>query len=233
MKCALWLNKKKIVSAEKIAENFDIAALRGYFLAGSLVPWLRENGGDSYANALAAVPSDASDLNERISAAFGKLPCLEESFPSASPAPAFQQASASNGSFVCSFKMPFGNSFVPASFVFGFGSYQLGSFRRFGSGMHEWEWEWFYKRGSFRRGSGGSYVLGSGFALTGSGSTLIFGSFGGFSSGTVFEELMTGSYHGFPVGSGNMPTSDEYDMIMYATLAKCPLNRFGYGIHNI
>ena len=49
MDCCLWLNRKKISNAAEIIDNFDLAAVRGYFLGGSLSEWLREHGGTVYA----------------------------------------------------------------------------------------------------------------------------------------------------------------------------------------
>lgn len=96
------------------------------------------------------------------------------------------------------------------SFTFGAGS--------FGS-YHQWEWEWLFKLFG-----GGSFSAASftGFA----------GSFGSFDLFGMF-----GLFGGKPLGSFErlrlLDTLDEYDRIMYETLMFCPLDRFGYGIHNI
>ncbi len=227
MECALWLGRKKVFSAKDIADNLDIASLRGYFLAGSLIPWLETNGGADYAAELSRIPLDAPDLNDKIAAVFGSKKPKKAGFAfGAGACPAAVRGGGSSfsaGSFPSSFPK---GSFTVGSFAlvlgsFGagsFGSYRgIGSYKGFGSGMHEWEWEWLVRRGSFSYGSGGSF--------RGLGSA---GSFKGLGSG-IAAELASGSYRGVPV----CMSSDEYDRIMYETLAKCPLNRFGYGIHNI
>lgn len=238
MNCALWLNKKKVFSAKDISENFDLAALRGYYLAGSLVPWLRANGGAELADRLADIPENAPDLNDRISEIFGKTEKPSSRF--AKCAPLFTAPSRSgSGSF--------GGSFSPVTFYFGsggslgsftlgkvFGSFSLGSYSlgsyRIGSGVHfhEWEWEWFFRRGSF---SGGSFSTTSYKGFGGSGEFFFAGSFRPWNFST---ELLSPEIFGSFSGSAcYMLSSDEYDRIMYATLRKCPLDRFGYGIHNI
>jgi len=49
MNCCLWLNGEKIRYADDIYASFDPASLRGYFLGGSLVRWLKANGGEKEA----------------------------------------------------------------------------------------------------------------------------------------------------------------------------------------
>lgn len=71
MDCALWLNRKKISAASEISDNLDIASLRGYFLAGSLIPWLEEHGGKHYAKRFAALSHDDPMLNGKIAQIFG------------------------------------------------------------------------------------------------------------------------------------------------------------------
>lgn len=71
MDCALWLNRKKILTAADIPANLDIASLRGYFLAGSLIPWLEEHGGKQYAKRLAKISHDDPLINEKIAGIFG------------------------------------------------------------------------------------------------------------------------------------------------------------------
>jgi hypothetical protein len=52
MNCCLWLYGEKVRSAEDIYNNFDPASLRGYFFGGSLVRWLKANGGEREAQIL-------------------------------------------------------------------------------------------------------------------------------------------------------------------------------------
>ncbi|MGN0640420.1 MAG: pentapeptide repeat-containing protein [Oscillospiraceae bacterium] len=159
-----------------------------------------------------------------------------------------------------SFRLGSGGSFVLSSFLKSFrtgsgksgsfynyvGSFYLGSFL-FGSGFHEWEWEWewekffgsFFKT-SFRFGSGLSARL----AFLRSFGSFNFGSFsfGSYRFGSFdFGSFNFGSFRGNgSFGVENLPelppflqNLDEYDRIMLLSLYGCPLNQFGYGIHNI
>lgn len=58
----------------RIIDNFDLAAVRGYFLGGSLSEWLREHGGTVYADRLDKLrtldPQDPQ-LNDRLAEVFG------------------------------------------------------------------------------------------------------------------------------------------------------------------
>lgn len=270
MNCALWLNRRKIRHASEISENIDIAALRGYFLAGSLEKWLCENGGESYAEKLAAISPDDGQLNEKLAEIFGeatapmiKLTSAEDEPQDVPVMPAlptsgsyirfFESGSAAHrmfgslgsfgirgsfGGFSELLKMLQSGRFGSGgSFTFGsysqwawlfelfwksYGSFTFGSFTT--TSFHEWEWEWLLR------------LFGG------------YGSFGaasfGFSSFDVWSVLF-GSYGSFGhIGSGSfaaakafspdkLPFLDEYDKIMLETLMICPLDRFGYGIHNI
>lgn len=255
MNCALWLNKKKIFSADEIPENLDIASLRGYFLGGSLVSWLRENGGADYADRLAEIPENAADLNERLLEIFGCRQFGRNAGKNAGKNAGDIPASVFNGGCASIPLCGYCGSFKPASFSFGSGGalgsfvFKLGSFRA-GSGIHEWEWEWRLNRGSFTTSFVTSY---KGFGSGGfhewewewrrrKGSFTSSGSFGSFKPGSgalwaipekLYEFGNSGSFLSMAPGSFRMLSSDEYDMIMYATLKKCPLDRYGYGIHNI
>lgn len=250
MDCALWLNRRKIYSADEIAGDPDIASLRGYFLAGSLVEWLRGHGGERYAKKLSKLSPDDPCLNEKLAKIFGGSAEGKRFGEDAHIETAHTGGAPNEASGVS----PTGS--MPGSFggiVLGsYGSYSLGSgsfgggrwvsllggsFRFgsyfFGSGMHEWEWEWLfglYKSGSFSFGS--------------------FSSFHEWEWEWLFEMFRSGSFtgsfgsfwrFGYPSGFGSlcMPLTnditmlDEYDRIMLETLMGCPLDRFGYGIHNI
>lgn len=249
MKCALWLNKQKVFSADEISENLDIAALRGYFLAGTLVPWLRDNGGSEYADRLEALDESAPDLNQRLGEIFGQPAPTVSPFGNGSDAPAC---------IPCGVTLYFGSGGALGSFTLKNGSFRPSSFSpasfRIGSGYSEWQWEWLFRRaGSFTGSYNTSYKgFGSGgfheweweweWRLKRSGSFTSFSSFNkgwlyGSFNADVFNGVFTGgmmsSFPDIPVGSFRVLTSDEYDRIMYATLANCPLDRFGYGIHNI
>lgn len=229
MDCCLWLNRKKISSAAEIVDNFDLAAVRGYFLGGSLSEWLREHGGTVYADRLDKLrtldPQDPQ-LNDRLAEVFGvSAGAVTEVFCGNVP---------NNGGSRCGSFGSFSGGFRGGSGSFNFGSYGVfqGSGLGIGSGgltalgsyrfsLWEWEWEWrFAGRGSFR-GSFGSYRFGSG--------SYLLGSFGSFPWGSFSGSFGAGSFGGF--GSGGFITADEYDRIMYECLRKCPLNCYGYGIH--
>lgn len=233
MDCCLWLNRKKISSAAEIIDNFDLAAIRGYFLGGSLSEWLREHNGDVYADVIDTLDPSDEMLNDRLARAFGITPgAVQEVFCGSSGANPAQNGGSFTGSFPAGSGMAgsWSGSFFSGSF--GYGSYQgfSGSGSSFGlSGSYrfslwEWEWEWrFGRRGSFSLGSFGSYLFGAG--------SYSFGSFGSFQPGS-FPEL-SGSFTAGSYGSGRFITADEYDRIMYECLRKCPLNCYGYGIHII
>lgn len=242
MDCCLWFNRCRISDAAEIAENFDIAALRGYFLGGRLIEWLREHGGEAYADKLKMIDPASPDLDARLSMVFGKsAPEHREVFSGASAGHSVHNAgsfagSGAAGSFVWGYAGSFAagsggvGSFSYGSGYYGSflsGSYSGGSFRKFR--LWEWEWEWRFGgsfRGSFRGGSFafGSYMFGSGAYLLGSFNGGSFsGSFPGGSFGGAY-----GSFCGW-----NGMTAEEYDRIMYECLRKCPLDCFGYGIHII
>ena len=236
MDCCLWLNRKKISNAAEIIDNFDLAAVRGYFLGGSLSEWLREHGGTVYADRLDKLrtldPQDPQ-LNDRLAEVFGvSAGAVTEVF--CGNVPDNGACAGNNGGSRCGSFGSFSGGFRGSSGSFNFGSYGVfqGSGLGIGSGgltalgsyrfsLWEWEWEWrFAGRGSFR-GSFGSYRFGSG--------SYLIGSFGSFPWGSFSGSFGAGSFGGF--GSGGSITADEYDRIMYECLRKCPLNCYGYGIH--
>ena len=237
--CCLWLNRKKISNAAEIIDTFDLAAVRGYFLGGSLSEWLREHGGTVYADRLDKLrtldPQDPQ-LNDRLAEVFGvSARAVTEVF--CGNAPDNGACAGNNGGSRCGSFGSFSGGFRGGSGSFNFGSYGVfqGSGLGIGSGgltalgsyrfsLWEWEWEWrFAGRGSFRGsfGSLGSYRFGSG--------SYLLGSFGSFPWGSFSGSFGAGSFGGF--GSGGSITADEYDRIMYECLRKCPLNCYGYGIH--
>ena len=245
MDCALWLNRRKIFSASEICDNLDTASLLGYFAAGSLVEWLYEHGGEKYAKKLEKLSPADKDIREKIEQVFKGKPVAYRTFGSEIPAKCFLGSGSARGSF------SFGSgSFLLSSFLKNFrtgsgsfynyiGSFYLGSFL-FGSGFHEWEWEWEIFFGSFfntsfRFGSGLSARL----AFLRNFSSFNFGS---FSFGSYrFGSYNFGSFKGAgSFSAANLPelpeflrNLDEYDRIMLISLYGCPLNQFGYGIHNI
>ena len=270
MNCALWLNRKKIFDASEIAENADIGALRGYFLAGSLVPWLRGHNGGEYADALEKLPYDAPDLNERlVKIVTGKNSRKVPAKTLGGTDPTDPQTNAArtfSGNVYASFPTSYGvlSSYSPTSYEFSgysissynFSSYSAGSGGSYtatytaGSGsffltswtywLHEWEWEFWLALG---RGWGSFSVtsFGSGVSqgwewlaklLSGYGyGSFSFGSFGSFG------HISFGEYGSFCFSPEQLLEKlaelDEYDRIMLETLALCPLDRYGYGIHMI
>lgn len=232
MNCALWLNRRKIFHASEIHENLDIASLRGYFLAGSLVEWLRANGGEEYAERLSELSPDDAELNRKLAEVFGGEPLPVKALGSEGDTPpvAAAQAALPPSSGLSSYPLFsfFGSvggsrqlgSFETGSYSHrkwlfallarGYGSFTFGSFASF----HEWEWEWLYKL----------------FGGYGSFGSFSFGSFGSLSINWLSEFFGSFSPNAF---FPNLPELDEYDRIMLETLMNCPLDRFGYGIHNI
>ncbi|MBQ8194182.1 MAG: hypothetical protein IJZ47_02345 [Oscillospiraceae bacterium] len=259
---AIWLNRRKIFSADEISANFDIAAIRGYFLGGSLIRWLNANGGKDYARALTELSPSDPYLNDRLTEIFTGKKCnapvhkADDNLVRAiellrGGVPVTGSAQNVNGSFAYSF-----GSFSHGSFGYSFGSFRGGSFSygsfAGGSFRRTWEWEWEWRFGSFRGGSfrysGGSAAynlssyrgafgsFGYNFGSYLSGSFMFGGSFRGYTLGSFPFDISygMGSYRGFPLaGSFRAVTADEYDEIMYRCLSVCPLNRFGYGIHLI
>ena len=238
--CCLWLNRKKISSAAEIIGNFDLAAVRGYFLGGSLSEWLREHGGAAYADRLESIDPKDPELNGKLAGVFGmNAGAVPETFCGGAPSACCGCGGFPAGSFGSWMSGSGSGSFAYGSFGgSGGGSGSGGSFGLLGSyrfSLWEWEWEWrFARRGSFSLGSlsslgsFGSYRLGAGSYFLGS-----FGVIGSYRFGSGSYLLgNAGSFHGsFWYGSGGVMTSDEYDRIMYETLRKCPLDCYGYGIH--
>lgn len=238
MNCALWLNKRKIRRASEIPENLDVASLRGYYLAGSLLEWLRANGGEEYAEKLSELSPDDTRLNEKLAAVFESEPLpvkalgSECDVPSITTVPTAISMTSSRSSYTSvSFFENIGNSWrflqtgafgsfevgsysqwawLFSLFAGSYGSFTIGSFTSF----HEWEWEWIYRLfGGYS--SFDSFYFGSFGSLTLNWMSGFFGSFTPFADIPKLREL------------------DEYDRIMLETLMNCPLDRFGYGIHNI
>lgn len=240
MDCALWLNKRKIFSAEDIAANFDIAAIRGYFLGGSLTKWLKANNGEHYAAALEKVDPSSENLNDILSEIFGQI-------NSAAVHQHDEQlitfidtikggCAPANGSAVGSAHSMQGNgSYRLANGSYSFGSYQLsasgGSYRygsyNFGNykgfSLWEWEWEWylssFRKRGGSFSGFMGSYNFGS-YSLTGYG----YGSF----NISSYRFGGSGSYNFGSLGYYNFGGSFRFGMEALGSYKGVPLGSMGW-----
>lgn len=239
MDCSLWLNRKKINSAAQISDNLDVASLRGYFLAGSLIEWLEEHGGKKYAANLSKLSHDDPALNEKIAEIFNGNPLPVKQLDGTS-SKKNTWVKVQNVSGISSFKMPNSFKFMNSSFATGSysGSFEFGSFlaylsERFGSfnitsflgtSFSEWEWEWLWE---YLRGySSGSFVSSS-FSLTSLPTT-------SFSQWERFYEMFANFSGDWSSFTETIPFGmDEYDFIMFKTLMICPLDRFGYGIHII
>lgn len=165
MDCSLWLNRKKIASAAQIPDNLDVASLRGYFLAGSLIEWLEDHGGKEYAARLAELSRDDPSLNEKIAEIFGGAPIPSRPLDGADPQPLSDITSCDtrcsyevSGSFG-SINSSFGtlNSYLGFLNVSSFLAYMSGGYGSFGISVFgsgssfEWEWEWLWEHlgGSF------------------------------------------------------------------------------------
>ncbi len=182
MDCSLWLNRKKISSAAQIPDNLDIASLRGYFLAGSLIEWLEEHGGRKYAAKLAKLSPDDPALNDKIARIFGGKPLSAKPLDGVPPD---GSAGGVTGSFRAggtSFKMPNSFRFTNTSFPVPGGSgsayfSEISSFLTYLSGnfggsfvsssfystsFSQWEWLWEF----FKSYSGGSFVSTSFFGAS-------------------------------------------------------------------
>ncbi len=182
MDCSLWLNRKKISSAAQIPDNLDIASLRGYFLAGSLIEWLEEHGGRKYAAKLAKLSPDDPALNDKIARIFGGKPLPAKPLDGVPPD---GSAGGVTGSFRAggtSFKMPNSFRFTDTSFPVPGGSgsayfSKISSFLAYLSGkfggsfvsssfystsFSQWKWLWEF----FKSYSGGSFVSTSFFSTS-------------------------------------------------------------------
>lgn len=259
MKCALWLNRRRVFSAEEIPASFDLASLRGYFLAGSLIPWLRDNGGAAFAEKLGGLSADDPALNDRLTEVFcGVLPepCRSQSAPpftgeaervgAAQGACSFGGAGSSGGAGSA---FAAGGSFWQGATSYkGFGSmtweslWALGSWRTATSykGFGSMTWERLERAfgGSFGAGGslrgslwqGAAFYKGFGSMIAG-GASAAGGSGGSFALDRFLENWERVLRWEQPRGSFTMLLEDEYDRILLLTLAKCPLDRYGYGIH--
>lgn len=238
MDCAIWLNRRKIFSADEISANFDIAAIRGYFLGGSLIKWLDSHGGKEYARLLEKLsPSDPA-LNDRLTEIFTQKKCdipvhkADEQLimtinllKGGSPATigSAQGVNAGSGSYAAGSFAPLGyGSFGAGSagYMLNYGSFRSGSFA-FGSFNRSWEWEWEWYLGSFRRNYG-SFAYGFGSYAYNFGSySLNYGSFA-YGTGSYRWNLGSFGFGSFTGGSfrrgftlGSFPFDTSYGMGSY------------------
>ncbi len=234
MDCSLWFGRCMVNSASEIAEHFDMASLRGYFLGGSLEEWLREHGGEEQADRVSALDPKDPALDRRLAEIFGQADAEKNEVfrgdGAGYAAPAVSGSGWNRGSYsVGSGAAGYGSYFTGGSYAVGYGSYgsAVGSF----GGFRLWEWEWEWRFGSFAGSFRNSSWRGGSFA----GGSFLGGSFG-FGSLSGWLGSFAGSFgwgsFAFPMANGScFITADEYDRIMYLTLRRCPLDCFGYGIH--
>lgn len=255
MNCALWLNRRKVYSAEEICDDPDIASLCGYFCAGSLIEWLRTHNGEKYAEKLEKISPKDPELKEKIGMIFGGQSASYKQFGkdnssenkslgiSENPSSAALRYgsktafAASKGFYSHKGSNVFGfssYSFTSYLLQIGFGSAKTGSLS-YNSGIFGFEWEWEWERflagyGSFYKtsfvGASGRFFYGSFMSAFRAYLMRKYGSRGGFSPGS--RGSFSGSFEMFGI-----PDSDEYDRILMECVFGCRLNDYGYGIHNI
>lgn len=238
MNCALWLNRRKVFSAEEIPDNLDVASLRGYFTAGSLLCWLREHGGENYADKLEKISPDSPELNEKIAEIFSRSPkdcdpCGTEKGKSAAPQGKSVPFIELKGTIKPGVRRNPGSFFSSGRVTSLSGSYRFtGGYGSGGSGISRrfWEWEWEWETSSGSSGSFGSYLKQLRLRRADSFTFGSYGSFGGQGSFRYWEQLLDSEEE---PEEDVLAGLDEYDRIMYHCLKFCPLDRFGYGIHNI
>lgn len=199
----LWLNSKKIYNASEIKDNFDLKSLRGYLLGGSLINWLKCNFGEDIAEYLNNVFIPESGNVDEI---------LEYAFGIRKNPPAINNETVNSNLEYRFLNTDYNHSSFSQRFSSGMTSGIAGSYNIFGS----------YKTGSFLYfGSGyGSnniglwiFVKGSGFYYTGSRI---------YTAGSD-NSLYLKSF----VDYMNIPVE------IISNIEKCPLNKYGYGIHLI
>lgn len=222
MKFCLWLNGNKISKASEIKKNFDLPALKGYFLGGILIKWLEENGGKTIAQKLKKI-----DLNGNVEAQLEKVFGVKDTRP-------LDYAPRYTGSFTYSFSKAvstYGISSFPSSYSYEYeyeytkSSFPMGSFPVSS-----------FEIGSFSTGSFEISSFGVGSFETGSFSLGSFG-IGSFSIGSFnIGSFSTGSFAAAPDGQYTFTkaqlTEEEYRETIFV-LSTYPLNRYGYGIHLI
>lgn len=257
MNCALWLNHRKVYAAADISDNIDLASLCGYFTAGSLIKWLKAHGGEDYAAELEKISPNDPMLKDKIGKVFGGKTIPYKSFGNEVldigrsggflPGNSFAAAASSGktssyGSGFPRWKLKLMGSFGFSSYSYtsyllkiGFGSARAGSYF-YSSGTFGFEWEWEWER--FLSGYGSFYTASFGYgSFLAALREFFVKNYGSWNYGSAFSRYF-GSFNGGIMpqngfGSYVMPDSDEYDRIIMECVFGCPLNGYGYGIHNI
>ncbi len=208
----LWINGVKVYDVNGITDNFNITDVRGYYLGGSLIPWLESREEYEKAAMLKSIPSDA-DVDR----------VLYEIFDRRYAAPNYHRSTAAdknpprdayrsfNGSMKSS-SLTVNGSRISGSY--NIGSFTLGSFGsfRFFTGSYRYEYEYEYEFGSYFKGSFAKYL--SSFNI----SSFFLGSF--LSGSFTYDDFLI---------------NGKFDLAapVIKNLSSEPLNRFGYGIHII
>ncbi len=258
MKSCNWyllLNGRKIYNIRQLRENFDTQFIKGYFLGGSLIKWLRDIGEDDIADRISSADMN-DDIGKQLEFAFGVVPDIKssptslkeiESIVNSYPVNEKGNAAPSDSVIKGSFKSaavrtgmlpagPFEALLAASDISRGISSYNSAitgqalnsSFNAVisGSGLGRHTLNGFY--GSFS-GSSGSYsgkIISS--LNSGSGKTGSFGSFGGY--GNIWMFSGEGSFRYSE--NGVSITAEEYQRTLI-NLSSCPLNAYGYGINLI
>ncbi len=204
----LWINGVKVYDARGITDNFSIADVRGYYMAGSLIPWLIAHGEYEIADALRSIP--AGDDPDRH---------LFDIFNNTYVRPNYHQGEKGSGAPVSQGSFNAGGSYPLSSGIFSSGAAYLTSFSqtsyRVSSGMHEYEFE--FERGSFRSRS---FNISSYRAFL---SSCVFSSY----IGTLPSSFIWGSFT-----VQELFNTDPVSVVLKNFTSE-PLNRYGYGIHII
>ncbi len=205
--CCLWIGGKKVSDLDGIKKNFDIADVRGYFLAGTLADWLIAHNATKEAELLMSISKDADDIDKELKRIFTEE--ITAQVKTATQTKSFH----------------FKSDNLPRPLVFGcsFPSSFNGSF---------YEYEYEYQLGSFSPLSFNTSYLLTSYLLTSFNLSLLLGSFNlsSFVSGSFdLSSFLYGSfsYDDFTAGGKFTPLA----MTLY--LSSEPLNRYGYGINLI
>lgn len=210
----LWINGVKVYDAKGITDNFSIADVRGYYMAGSLIPWLIAHGEYEIADALRSIPA-GDDPDRHLFDIFNNTyvrPNYHQGEKGSGGAPSVQGSFTAGGSYPLS-------SGMLSSGIITSGAAYLTSFRqssyRVSSGMHVYEFE--FERGSFRSKS---FNISSYRAFL---SSYVFSSY----IGTLPSSFVWGSFT-----AQELFNTDPVSVVLKNFTSE-PLNRYGYGIHII
>lgn len=205
----LWINGVKVYDAKGITDNFSIADVRGYYMAGSLIPWLIAHGEYETADALRSIPA-GEDPDRH----------LFDIFNNTYVRPNYHVGKkGSEGAVVSQGSFNAGSSYSLSSGIITSGAAYSTSFKqtsyRVSSRMYEYEFE--FELGSFRARS---------FNIS---------SFRAFLSSYVFSSYIGAFPSSFAWGSFSMQELFNTDpvSVVLKNFTSEPLNRYGYGIHII